>query len=74
MNLDAVTTILRQCIVDDSGQDIIEYGLLGSLIGVAAVLTWQLLATKVGSVYGAADASVQGLSACTPNPDGGGCP
>jgi Flp pilus assembly pilin Flp len=65
---------LSRWIADDSGADVIEYGLLAAFIGIVAVLMWQLLAAKVGEVYGAADSGVQGVSACTPNPGGGGCP
>ena len=64
--------VIRQLIADDSGADVIEYGLLAAFIGVAAVLTWKLLATAVRDVYSAADTGVQGKSACTPNPGGGG--
>jgi pilus assembly protein Flp/PilA len=60
---------------DESGQDVVEYALLGALIGIASILTWQGLVTVVGTVYGAADAGVQTTSGCTPNPisAGGGC-
>jgi Flp pilus assembly pilin Flp len=64
---------LERFVGDESGQDIVEYALLGALIGIAAILTWQQLATTVGVTYGTADAGVQGLSACTPDPGGGGC-
>jgi len=59
---------------DDSGQDSIEYALLGAIVGVAGVLTWKLLTERVGAVYTATDSDVQNVSACTPNPGGGGCP
>ena len=65
--------VLQRFVWDESGQDIIEYALLGALIGIAAILTWQQLATTVGIAYGTTDAGVQGLSACTPDPGGGGC-
>jgi Flp pilus assembly pilin Flp len=60
---------------DESGQDIVEYALLGALIGIASILTWQQLVVTVGNVYTAADTGVQATSACTPNPisAGGGC-
>ena len=58
---------------DESGQDVVEYALLGAIVGIASIVTWQLLVTTVGEVYGAADSDVQGVSACTPNPGGGGC-
>lgn len=61
---------------DESGQDIVEYALLGALVGIASILTWQLLVVTVGNVYTAADTGVQTTSGCTPNPiaAGGGCP
>lgn len=65
--------VLQRFVRDDSGQDIVEYALLGALIGIAAILTWQQLATTVGVAYGTTDAGVQGLSGCTPDPGGGGC-
>ena len=60
---------------DESGQDVIEYALLGALIGIASILIWQVLVTTVSDVYGAADTGVQGISSCTPDPiaAGGGC-
>ena len=66
--------LLRRAITDDSGQDVIEYALLGAIVGIASVVTWKALATAVGDVYGAANADVQNVSACTPNPGGSGCP
>ena len=65
--------VLHQMFAGDSGQDLIEYALLGAIVGIASIAIWQLLVTTVGSVYGAADANVQGASACTPDPGGGGC-
>ena len=60
---------------DESGQDIVEYALLGALVGIASILIWQLLVATVGNVYTAADTGVQTTSGCTPNPiaAGGGC-
>ena len=65
--------VLQRFVRDESGQDIVEYALLGALIGIAAIVTWQQLATTVGAAYGTTDAGVQGLSGCTPDPGGGGC-
>lgn len=70
----ALNASLRALVGDDSGQDLVEYALLGAIVGIGSILTWQLLVTAVGNVYGAADADVQKLSGCTPNPGGGGCP
>ena len=65
----------RAFATDESGQDIVEYALLGALVGIASILTWQALVVAVGNVYGAADANVQIRSSCTPDPisAGGGC-
>jgi Flp pilus assembly pilin Flp len=65
--------LLRAFVREDSGQDIVEYALLGALIGIASILTWQLVVVRVAAAYGAADAAVQDLSDCTPDPDGSGC-
>jgi Flp pilus assembly pilin Flp len=61
---------------DESGQDVVEYALLGALIGIVSILIWQQLVATVGAVYTAADTGVQIKSSCTPNPisAGGGCP
>jgi Flp pilus assembly pilin Flp len=58
---------------DESGQDLIEHALLGALVGVASILTWKVLVTTVGNVYSTANADVQSVSTCTPDPGGGGC-
>ena len=61
--------------VDEAGQDAIEYALLGALVGIVSIGTWELLVEKVFDVYSAIDADVQDLSACTPDPGAGGrCP
>ena len=53
---------------EESGQDVIEYALLTALIGVAGILTWQILADRIGVVYSQTDANVQSLGASTPDP------
>jgi len=68
-----MNVMLRQAIADEAGQDVVEYALLGAIVGIGSIVTWQLVVTRVGNVYGAADTDVQGVSACTPNPGGGGC-
>jgi Flp pilus assembly pilin Flp len=68
-------TMLNRLGSDESGQDIVEYALLGALVGIASILIWQALVVTVGNVYGAADTNVQIRSSCTPDPisAGGGC-
>ncbi len=73
IKLAQVRAIVQRLTRDESGQDIVEYALLGALIGIASILIWQQLVTTVFTVYTAADAGVQNVSDCTPNPGGGGC-
>lgn len=65
--------MLRRLLTDEDGQDIVEYGLLSAIIGIAAILIWQAIVATVGTAYTAADTAVQAKSACTPDPGGGGC-
>jgi Flp pilus assembly pilin Flp len=69
------TALFDRLTSEESGQDVIEYALLGALIGIASILIWQALVVTVANVYGAADANVQIRSSCTPDPisAGGGC-
>ena len=41
----------RQALVDDSGQDLIEYGLLASIIVVGAALIFPSLKTAMGKEF-----------------------
>ena len=66
--------LIKRLLHDEAGQDVVEYALLSAIIGIAAVLIWQQLVEIVGDTYTAADGNVQNMSACTPNPDGSGCP
>jgi Flp pilus assembly pilin Flp len=65
--------MFRRFLFEESGQDVVEYALLGALIGIAAILTWQQVAAGVEDFYTTADTGVQALSSCTPDPGGGGC-
>jgi Flp pilus assembly pilin Flp len=60
--------MMRAFLREDSGQDLVEYGLLSALVGIAAILVWQQLVDTVGQTYGLADARVQDMSSCTPDP------
>jgi Flp pilus assembly pilin Flp len=75
VNIDTAIAALDRLRSEESGQDIVEYALLGALVGIASILIWQALVATVGNVYGAADADVQIKSSCTPDPisAGGGC-
>ena len=44
---------LRRWLLDDSGQDLIEYGLLASIIAIAGVLVFPIIQTKMGQNFSA---------------------
>jgi pilus assembly protein Flp/PilA len=46
-----LTELMTGLLKDESGQDLIEYALITSLIALAAVAATGLLATRVGSVF-----------------------
>lgn len=43
---------LRSFVVEESGQDLIEYALVAGLIGLGAVLAMTTLGGKVGTAFG----------------------
>ncbi len=55
---------------DETGQDIIEYGLLAAFIGIAAIATWTSIETHLHDAYLGYDTGVQNLWQ-PPNPGGG---
>jgi Flp pilus assembly pilin Flp len=65
--------VLDRFVRDESGQDVIEYALLGALIAVLGILTWQNIGANIRLAYSGFDSGVQTLSICTPDPGGGGC-
>jgi Flp pilus assembly pilin Flp len=65
-------TILQRFACDDGGQDLIEYALLGALIGIGGIVAWTNIGSAIWTTYGGWDANVQGLSATMPDPAGGG--
>ena len=68
-----MTTLLRRLLTDDEGQDLIEYALLSALIGIVCMLAWNNIRLAMGTTYAGWDTGAQGISACTPDPGGGGC-
>jgi Flp pilus assembly pilin Flp len=64
---------MKRFIREEQGQDIVEYALLAAFIGTVGILTWQSIGSGIANAYAAWDGGVQGLSACTPDPGGGGC-
>jgi pilus assembly protein Flp/PilA len=43
--------VLKKMIADESGQDLIEYALVASLLGLVAVAALQPLGTKIATVF-----------------------
>jgi Flp pilus assembly pilin Flp len=64
-----------QFLIDESGQDLIEYALLAGFVGLAGALAWTNIQAGVTSAYTGWGSGVQVLAACTPNPIalGAGC-
>ena len=50
--------MLQRFFADDSGQDLIEYSLLAALIAIVSIVTWQQIATTIGTGYAASDTGV----------------
>jgi Flp pilus assembly pilin Flp len=66
--------LLGRLIEEEHGQDLIEYALLSAFIGIVGVVAWSNIGTRIGVAYQAWNTNVQTISACTPDPGGGGCP
>jgi Flp pilus assembly pilin Flp len=45
-----VRAIVR-LVVDDRGQDLVEYALLSGIVGVAGILVFPVIAGKMGTAY-----------------------
>jgi Flp pilus assembly pilin Flp len=56
-----VATLIRRWVHERSGDDLIEYVLLASFVGLTGVLGFQLLSTNMNSVYSSWDTGVQSV-------------
>ena len=67
--------MLKRLLADDTGADLIEYGLLCALIAIIGFVAWDQIVTSIGIFYGWSDTNLQNMSGCTPDPGGGtvGC-
>ena len=68
--------MLLRFLIDDRGQDLIEYALLSATIGICAVAAWNLIPQAIHDAYVNWDTEIQDISSCTPDPishGGGGC-
>jgi Flp pilus assembly pilin Flp len=68
-----MTSMLWRLAAGEEGQDLIEYALLSALIGLVGILTWTNITAGIGTAYTTWDTGLQSVSACTPDPGGGGC-
>jgi Flp pilus assembly pilin Flp len=62
-----VRTLTARFLADDSGQDLVEYVLLGAFIGVVAVIVWANISTLIGLRYAEYNTNVNDLWA-SPEP------
>lgn len=46
-----IKQIINNLIVEESGQDLIEYALVAALVGLAAVASMQTLGTSIGTAF-----------------------
>ena len=54
-----MTTLLRRWLIEEDGQDILEYALLASFLGFSAVAGVNLIRAALNSTYTAWDATNQ---------------
>jgi len=58
---DMTGRFLRRLLLEDSGQDLIEYGLLASIIAIAGALIFPSIKTAMGLRFGEWGAQVNNL-------------
>lgn len=66
--------MLKRLVIDQSGQDLIEYALLTSIIGVAGVLVFSTFAGKMEDAYNTWNTDSQTVWEPCPPIGLGGCP
>ena len=44
-------TLLRRLVADDQGQDLIEYALLASIVGISGILVFPAIASKMTAAF-----------------------
>jgi Flp pilus assembly pilin Flp len=54
-------TCLRRVWIDERGQDLVEYALLGATVALAGLTAMQLMPGIINSVYASWDAATQSL-------------
>ncbi len=62
-------TAVAAVVADDGGQDLIEYGLLTAIIGIAGLLALSAIAAKMGPAYTGWNTAAQSAwQPCPPQP------
>lgn len=56
-----MTNLLRRLLLEETGQDLIEYALLTAAIGFAGVVGINLLGAAINATYASWDTGVNGL-------------
>lgn len=51
----------RRWFLEEAGQDLIEYALLGSFVGLAGLAGYNAISTAIGNNYSESNTTVQGL-------------
>lgn len=49
--MQSLTTLLRRLALESDGQDLIEYALLTTFIGLSGAAGWTLMQTGLGTIY-----------------------
>ena len=63
-----LSIIIRRLLVDEAGQDLIEYALLTACIGLMGIVAWANIQTQLASHYAGWGSGVNTISSCTPDP------
>jgi Flp pilus assembly pilin Flp len=66
-----MTELLSRLLVDEDGQDLIEYAFLTVAIGLAAIAVFDQIGTAIRNTYGSWESNVDNLWV-PPGPAGGG--
>lgn len=53
--------LLQRLLVEEDGQDLIEYALLTAGIGITSIAIWPLIAASIGNWYAAMNTGTQNV-------------
>lgn len=57
---------MKNFLMDENGQGMVEYGLILALVAVAAIAALKLLGPKISSLFNAASDELNGAASTTP--------